>query len=176
MKTTLLAMLLLFVAACNETNDNSTKTPLPEEPKGETLEQKMSIIIKNYSDFPAEEISNWIANKSFSLWTYVEYDAMWEKILNPWYVFGDMRCEGLSPDAFFFHPDGRLTRFVSSDAHPDTGGVTYESEWSYDPQSNLLTLFNYSVRLIAADGDFLIWDSYTPDGSGRNYRSIYVVK
>ena len=104
--------------------------------------------------------------------SYLKYNDDWSKIIEPYRVIGYDYIEGLAYEKYNFNADGTGWYSVNP-TEPDMETMTYDFNWSYDAESNQLTLsgeYNHKWRVTGCNDNYIVLDETTTNGA--NLRTI----
>lgn len=104
--------------------------------------------------------------------SYLKYNDDWSKIIEPYRVIGYDYIDGLAYEKYNFNADGTGWHSVNP-TEPDMETMTYDFNWSYDAESNQLTLsgeYNHKWRVTGCNDNYIVLDETTTNGD--NLRTI----
>ena len=128
-------------------------------------------LLEGCKDFDADTLVSGLVDE-WECDSYLKYNDDWSKIIEPYRVIGYDYIEGLAYEKYNFNADGTGWHSVNP-AEPDMETMTYDFNWSYDAESNQLTLsgeYNHKWRVTGCNDNYIVLDEVTSDG--ENIRTI----
>ena len=128
-------------------------------------------LLEGCKDFDADTLVSGLVDE-WGRDSYLKYNDDWSKIIEPYRVIGYDYIEGLAYEKYNFNADGTGWHSVNP-AEPDMETITYNFNWSYDAESNQLTLsgeYNHKWRVTGCNDNYIVLDEVTSDG--ENIRTI----
>ena len=128
-------------------------------------------LLESCKDFDAETLAETIEGE-YERYSYLKYNDDWSKIIEPYLVIGYDYVEGLAYEKYNFNADGTGWHSVNP-AEPDMETMTYDFNWSYDAESNQLTLsgeYNHKWRVTGCNDNYIVLDETITNGD--NLRTI----
>ena len=128
-------------------------------------------LLESCKDFDAETLAETIEGE-YERYSYLKYNDDWSKIIEPYRVIGYDYIDGLAYEKYNFNADGTGWHSVNP-TEPDMETMTYDFNWSYDAESNQLTLsgvYNHKWRVTGCNDNYIVLDETTTNGD--NLRTI----
>ena len=128
-------------------------------------------LLESCKDFDAETLAETIEGE-YERYSYLKYNDDWSKIIEPYLVIGYDYIDGLAYEKYNFNADGTGWHSVNP-TEPDMETMTYDFNWSYDAESNQLTLsgeHNHKWRVTGCNDNYIVLDETTTNGD--NLRTI----
>lgn len=132
-------------------------------------------LIEQCKDFDADTLVSGLVDE-WERDSYLKYNDDWSKIIEPYRVIGYDYIDGLAYEKYNFNADGTGWHSVNP-AEPDMETMTYDFNWSYDAESNQLTLsgeYNHKWRVTGCNDNYIVLDETTTNGD--NLRTIFKCK
>lgn len=179
-----ISVVLLGLMACS-TDEK------PENPTDITTEYQLELIIarilNEYGNYDSQKVAETLDGKEFGLWSYLEYNPSWDKVISTIFVSGEAQWEGTAPDYYTFSSDGTVSRYYTLTAlGPTNDKFIAEGTWSFDTDSSVLsTTLTYEedetreYTLRALGDELFVWNEVKYDtmkGKLRYFRSVYKIK
>ena len=128
-------------------------------------------LLEGCKDFDADTLVSGLVDE-WGRDSYLKYNDDWSKIIEPYRVIGYDYIEGLAYEKYNFNADG--TGWLSvNPTEPDMETMTYDLNWSYDAESNQLTLsgeYNLEWTVTGFSDEYIVLDRL--DFDGDNIRTI----
>ncbi len=158
-----ICMLFLLGMACS----NEEEMPAPEQAPVDRYaasKEFLADIIATCGNYDANLVSELLDGKLWVRTNYYKYTENWAEMNFDLLVDG---ADGCGEIQYIFLPDGELRDWSTSCVeHHDS----YQTrEWSFNPETRILTIDNRDYHLIALGEDAFIWD-YIDTWSGKNPR------
>ena len=128
-------------------------------------------LLEGCKDFDADTLVSGLVDE-WGCDSYLKYNDDWSKIIEPYLVIGYDYIEGLAYEKYNFNADGTGWHSVNP-TEPDMETMTYNFNWSYDAESNQLTLsgvYNHKWRVTGCNDNYIVLDETTTNGD--NLRTI----
>lgn len=128
-------------------------------------------LLASCKDVDAETFAETLEGE-YEQYSYLKYNDDWSKIIEPYLVIGYDYVDGLAYEKYNFNADGTGWHSVNP-TEPDMETMTYYFNWSYDAESDQLTLsgeYNHKWRVTGCNDNYIVLDETTTNGD--NLRTI----
>lgn len=173
--TLLLLTALFALVACDNPNVNpQNSNPAKNESEISEADRAINNLMDQCKVYDAEALVQGLPGE-WLLDSYLAYDNDWKTITSPFYVMGDMNCEGLSAGTYTFTTEGKGV-FSNTLEHPLADPIRWEFEWNYNAENGKLLLsgenYNTEYKVSGFNNEYLVLDYY--DSVNKlNTRKIY---
>ena len=173
--TLLLLTALFALVACDNPNVNpQNSNPAKNESEISESDRAINNLMGQCKVYDAEALVQGLPGE-WLLDSYLAYDNDWKTITSPFYVMGDMNCEGLNAGTYTFTAEGKGV-FSNTLEDPLADPIRWEFEWNYNAESGKLLLsgenYNTEYKVSGFNNEYLVLDYY--DSVNKlNTRKIY---